>query len=201
MVSEVFKKLCNGEIVSDEEFDALFPAEFHEHSNRHYTSVFIAQKAIEFLTEDPAARILDIGSGTGKFCLIGAVTTKNEYVGVEYRPKFVDAANALTQVECIKNTRFICDTILNIDFRDFDNFYMFNPFLEHKDPSAKMDQDVADLAQSYEVFRNYVYDQYSKLPVGTRVATYYVGKDQFPDSYKMVAGFYGGTLCFWEKIM
>jgi SAM-dependent methyltransferase len=200
MISEFFKRLSRGESVTDEAFDALLSQEFHEHSNRHFTSIFIAQKAIAFLTEDSDAKILDIGSGTGKFCLIGAVTAKNEFTGVEYRPKFVDAANSLSTAARINNARFFCDDILNIDFADFDNFYMFNPFLEHKDPSAKMDLEVAGLSQEYEVFRKYVHDQFSKMPVGTRVATYYVGKDQFPESYQLVAGFYGGTLCFWEKV-
>jgi hypothetical protein len=76
---------------------------------------------------------------------------------------------------------------------------MFNPFLEHKDPTAKMDSAVNHLSDTYVVFRSYVYEQFCKLPVGTRVATYYVGREQFPESYELVASFFGDTLRFWEK--
>ena len=199
MQNDVFKRLGEGSSVSDEEFESVFPVEFHEHSNRHYTSVFIAQKAIQFLTGDPNSRILDIGSGTGKFCLIGAATRPNHFTGLEYRPAFVEAARQVAEREEIDNAQFICDTILNIEFKYYDHFYMFNPFLEHKDQTAKMDESVSHLSKEYEVFRSYVYEQFSKLPAGTRVATYYVGREQFPDSFEQVASFFGDTLRFWEK--
>lgn len=65
---DVFSKLRNKVAVFDEEFDTIFPEDVREHSNRHFTSVFIAQQALAFLTEEGAKKILDIGSGTGKFC-------------------------------------------------------------------------------------------------------------------------------------
>lgn len=196
----VFEKIKVGMEVADEEFDALFPNEFHEHSNRHYTSVFIAQKAIGFLAEDPTVKILDIGSGTGKFCLIGAATRPNAFTGIEYRSEFVDVARKVAKEYEFKNVDFLDDTVLNVDFSSYDNFYMFNPFLEHKDPSAKMDNTAFHLSDTYEVFRSYVYDQFAQLPVGTRIASYYVGREQFPDSYEQVASYFGDTLRFWQKI-
>ncbi|MFN5147703.1 MAG: class I SAM-dependent methyltransferase [Flavobacteriia bacterium] len=199
MQNDVFKRLRERSPISDEEFDSLFPVEFHEHSHRHYTSVFIAQKAIDYLTVDPNSRIIDIGSGTGKFCLIGAARRPNHFTGVEYRPAFVEAARQVVEREDIYNAQFICDTILNIDFSDYDHFYMFNPFLEHKDQTAKIDLSVSHFSKEYEVFRSYVYEQFSQLQIGTRVATYYVGKEQLPESYEQVASFFGDTLRFWEK--
>ena len=199
MKKSVFEKLKFGLAITDEEFDALFPNEFHEHSNRHYTSVFIAQKAIGFLAEDPTVKILDIGSGTGKFCLIGAATRPNTFTGVEYRSQFAEIAEEVAKEYELNNVEFIGDTVLNIDFGSYHNFYMFNPFLEHKDSSAKMDNTALHLSDTYEVFRSNVYDQFAQLPVGVKVATYYVGREQFPDSFEQVASFYGDTLKFWLK--
>lgn len=197
---DVFSKLRKNVAVFDEEFDTIFPEDVREHSNRHFTSVFIAQQAAAFLTEEGAKKILDIGSGTGKFCLVASATTKSNFTGVEHRAYQVEIGNECARRYGLSNCNFIADTILNIDFKEYDAFYIFNPFLEAKDPTAQMDQAVKVGLNEYETFSNYVYQQFDSLKIGTRIASYWTSKTQFPPSFELVKSSFGDTLTFWIKI-
>ncbi len=199
MHMDVFSKLRNKVAVFDEEFDTIFPVDVREHSNRHFTSVFIAQQASAFLTDDGATKILDIGSGTGKFCLVASATSKAHFTGVEHRAYQVEIGNSCAQRFGLNNCNFIADNILNIDFSNYDAFYIFNPFLEAKDPTAQMDQAVKVGLKEYDTFSNYVYQQFESLKIGTRIASYWTSKTQFPQSYELVKSSFGDTLTFWIK--
>jgi SAM-dependent methyltransferase len=196
----VFSKLKNNVAVFDEEFDAIFPEDVREHSNRHFTSVFIAQQAAAFLTEEGAKTILDIGSGTGKFCLVASALSKAQFTGVEHRTYYVEIGNDCAKQFGLLNCKFIADTILNIDFSNYDAFYIFNPFLEAKDPSAQMDETLKVGLKEYETYSAYVYKQFDSLRVGTRIASYWTSKTQFPPSFQLVKSAFGDTLTFWRKI-
>lgn len=186
--------------ISDEEFDTIFPEEMWEHSNRHFTSVFLSQKAAAYLAADENTRILDIGSGTGKFCLVGAICTNSHFTGVEYRKNQSDIALEVAERFRIPNVRFINANILDINFKDYNAFYMFNPFLENLDTSARMDQTKNSKKEDYELFRSYVFQQLASKDIGTRLATYYISQNQIPDSFELKSSSFGDTLKFWEKI-
>lgn len=200
MQKSVFDKLRVNELVSDEEFDAIFPAELRDYSNRHYTSVFISQRATQFLVKDENTHILDIGSGTGKFCLVGAVCTDAHFTGVEYRQLQHEIANECAIRYDISNVHFVQANILDVNFKDYNAFYIFNPFLENIDQTARMDQQVETDENNYELFKSYVYDQLDKKEIGTRLATYWTPKEQVPESYGLVKSILGDTLRFWEKV-
>lgn len=196
----VIEKLKAKESVSDEEFDAIFPEEVRDFSNRHYTSVYISQRAAEFLAVKEDIQILDIGSGTGKFCLVGAICTNAHFTGVEYRKYQSEIAKECADRYAITNVSFVHANILDINFKEFDAFYIFNPFLENIDTSARMDQLKDGKESDYEVFKKYVHDQLEKKKIGTRLATYWTALNQIPDSYELKKSILGDTLKFWEKV-
>ena len=197
---DVFSKLRNKDAVFDEEFDTIFPEDVREHSNRHFTSVFIAQQAAAFLTEKGAKTILDIGSGTGKFCLVASAISNANFTGVEHRTYHVEIGNDCAKRFGLHNCEFIADDILNIDFSNYNAFYIFNPFLESKDPTAQMDKALKEGLKEYETYSAYVYKQFDSLSVGTRIASYWTSKTQFPPSFELVKSAFGETLTFWRKI-
>jgi SAM-dependent methyltransferase len=196
----IIKKFKGNETVFDDEFDAIFPEEVREHSDRHFTSVFIAQKAAQFLVSSKKDRILDIGAGTGKFCLVAALTNDAHFTGVEYRKKQYEIALNCTQRFNVTNATFIHSNILDVPFDDFTGFYMFNPFLEQIDGTAKMDNSIDEKTGNYSLFSNYVKAELEKKPIGTRLATYYVPHIQISDSYELVEKCFGDTLKFYKKI-
>ena len=199
-MESIIDKFRRNVTVFDDDFDMIFPEDVREYSNRHYTSVFLAQKAAQFLVQDKNDAILDIGSGTGKFCLVGALTTNGHFTGVEYRKYQSDIARNVAQNYSISNVEFIHANILDVPFDEFTGFYMFNPFLEQIDRTAKMDGLIKDDAENYTLFNEYVQSELMKKEIGTRLVSYYVPIIQIPDCFQQVDSFFGGTFCFWEKV-
>ena len=68
-------------------FDLVYPKWIQDLSESHWTPVPIALEAARFLVTQPGTRVLDIGCGPGKFCAIGALTTKGHFTGVEQRSR------------------------------------------------------------------------------------------------------------------
>ena len=81
----IFERLKQKMNCSDLNFDKIYPKSSQEHSARHFTPVSIAIKAAKLLVDSPTDKILDIGSGVGKFCCIGAAVTEANFYGVEKR--------------------------------------------------------------------------------------------------------------------
>jgi hypothetical protein len=89
---------------------------------------------------------------------------------------------------------------VDINFDQFDAFYIFNPFLENIDISARMDQLFETNETDYERFKNDVHNKLEKKKIGTRLATYWIDIDQVPKSYELKKSILGDTLKFWEKV-
>lgn len=72
--------------------------------------------------------IYDIGSGYGRFCMYGALTTEATFKGVEAvetrHQKAVESKEALG----VSNVEFLNANALDVDYSDGTIFYLFNPF-------------------------------------------------------------------------
>lgn len=184
---------------SDEEFDSKLPDPFQNLSQRHWTPFEVAFEAARFLADRPGVRVLDVGCGPGKFCAAGASVTKGHFVGVEQRGSLVRIAQSLLQHFQIPRVEIVQGNILDIDFRQFDAFYLFNPFQENSLPSFRIDSSVTLDPKLYDVYTAYVYSQLSAVPLGTRVATYWGDQEEIPDSYECVDSLFDDRLRFWIK--
>ena len=67
--------------VEDEKFDLIYPPQIRELSSLHWTPVAVAAEAAKLLVTAPGTRVLDIGCGPGKFCLVGASLTDGRFTG------------------------------------------------------------------------------------------------------------------------
>jgi hypothetical protein len=116
---------------SDAAFDTIYDGRIRKLSELHWTPVAIAARAARLLTRAGATRILDIGSGVGKFCIVGALSTDAEFVGVERREPLVHIARrAATRLGAARAT-FVHSNFDALPFRGFDGIYLYNPFYEH----------------------------------------------------------------------
>src|SRR5947207_1332759 len=78
---------------TDEQFDRLYPVCTQLLSRRHWTPLHIAKMAVNFLAQHKGAKLLDIGSGAGKFCLTGAYLKPDaSFYGVEQRENLLQDA-------------------------------------------------------------------------------------------------------------
>ncbi|MES2109763.1 MAG: hypothetical protein V4577_13480 [Bacteroidota bacterium] len=88
---------------SDAAFDRMYPEHFRLLSLKHWTPLAIARKAAAFLAE-PGARVLDIGSGIGKFCLAaGYEFPETDFYGVEQRHQLVYHAEGVKVYTGLRN--------------------------------------------------------------------------------------------------
>src|SRR3569832_550400 len=84
-------------LVNDTDFDALVPLELRHLSNLHWTPANVAVRAAQLLAPEPDARVLDIGAGIGKLCIVGALATRARWAGVEHQAVLVAAAERLAR--------------------------------------------------------------------------------------------------------
>ena len=185
--------------LDDNCFDLVYPLEVRELSCVHWTPVQIARRAADFLVSKPGIRVLDIGCGPGKFCIVGALTTSGKFTGVEQRKRLADLACAAIEEAKIANAEIIHGNVAEINFSDFDAFYLFNPFEENLETMMKIDASVALSGELYQKYTEHVATQLAMAPLGTRVVTYCGSCEEVPLGYDCLESSLDYGLKFWEK--
>ncbi len=195
----IFKNLKSGVKVNDEYFDTVYPVPLRSVSKLHFTPVAVAQYAACALVERPGTRVLDIGSGAGKFCLVGAACTEGHFTGVEQRERLFRLSEEIAGHYALPNVSFLHANITDIRFEGFDAFYFFNPFHENINQQNPLDFSVRLNRELYFRYSRFVREQLSKMPGGTKLATYFSNSDEIPGSYKARLVYFNGYLKVWEK--
>lgn len=183
--------------IEDDSFDSLYPKEVREISPWHWTPAEVARKAASLLVTKAGTRVLDVGCGPGKFCVIGAATTKGVFTGIEQRGELVGIARDLIDRSGIPRVQIVHGNITAVDFADYDAFYIFNPFEENVRQAYQIDATVELKVQLYDIYTRYVSAQLSELPVGARVVTYAGQCDEIPQGYECHRTAFGGQLKLW----
>jgi SAM-dependent methyltransferase len=161
----------------------------------------VARKAANFLAVENNARILDIGSGVGKFCLAAAYYRPSAfYTGVEQRKNLVDYACTATEMLSLENVSFINGNFTQVDFKNYDHFYFYNAFYENLVGTNKIDDDIDYSRELYNYYNRYLYKQLEQKPAGTRLAAFHCFEDDMPAGYHVVGVEMDSRLKFWIKI-
>lgn len=203
MLRALFKPSSNQSALNtdgtDDEFDRIYPRNIRRISGQHFTPIDIAKKAAVFLVRESGARVLDIGSGAGKFCFVGATSTHGNFTGIEQREDLVNLSNSIAERLLIRNVRFIHTNVMVITFNDFDAFYLFNPFYENVKSRERIDDAVLVSPSLFASYSAYTKSQLSAMPQGTRLATYYTSRTIVPENFDLIEGSKDGHLLLWEK--
>jgi SAM-dependent methyltransferase len=167
----------------DPDFDALFPPPVAALAERHFTPVDVARRAADLLVESSDSHVLDVGSGVGKFCVVGALTTGARFTGVEHRQHFVEHARELARRLGAENAEFFHADATIMDWRAFDGIYLFNPFAENL--WTPLDTTVP---AEPRLFHQYVQETKERLRAtrkGTRVVTFHGFGASMPAGYRL----------------
>ena len=184
---------------SDNDFDALYPEHIRQLSMKHWTPLNVAIKAANFLAA-PQVRILDIGSGAGKFCLVAAYYHSDIlFCGVEQRQELVHQAEKIQQKTQISNARFTHANITEINFEEFDHFYYYNSFFENIDLQNAIDDTIEISMNLYRYYIQYLFVALQQKPAGTKLVTFQSLEQEIPPGYKLVGTAYGKLLKMWIK--
>jgi SAM-dependent methyltransferase len=186
---------------SDEKFNQLYPKEISALASRHWTPLSVAKEAAAFLAVGLNTRILDIGSGVGKFCLIGAKLYPNTvFAGIEQRKSLTQIAQSVALELSLSNTEFLTGNFTEINFAQYQHFYFYNAFYENLIDNDAIDQNVVQSHELFNLYNRKLYKQLKQLPSGTRIATFHSSENEMPSSYQVVGVGSNDDLKFWVKL-
>jgi SAM-dependent methyltransferase len=191
---------ANNCFASDEEFNRLYPVAIQKLAQRHWTPLEVARKAANYLAANNKVRILDIGSGVGKFCLTAAhYKNKAFYYGVEQRKSLIEHAENARDSLQVSNVSFIHGNFTQLNFANFDHFYFYNAFYENLTYTDKIDDSIDYSGELYNYYNHYFYRQLEGKPPGTKLATYHSLEDEIPPGYYEVGSDFNNLLKYWIK--
>ncbi|MDQ3119436.1 MAG: class I SAM-dependent methyltransferase [Verrucomicrobiota bacterium] len=184
--------------IDDEKFDQIYPPTIRELSSLFWTPVAVAAEAAKLLVTAPGTRVLDVGCGPGKFCLVAAAATEGRFAGVEQRGELIAAARQAAHHLSLSRVEFVHANLMEIAFGDYDAFYLFNPFEENMHGHT-IDSAIPLSAALFKKYTKHVAAQLDTRPIGTRVVTYMGYADDIPASYDCESALFGDDLKLWIK--
>lgn len=186
-------------LAGDKQFDKLYPPHIASLSRPHWTPMAVAKTASHFLAE-PGKKILDIGSGVGKFCLIGAALHKDTiFYGIEQRVNLVHFAKEAQNKLQLHNVHFIHGNITETDFGSFDHFYFYNSFYENLSHVDKIDNDINFSQEQFDYYTTHLFNKLAALAEGTKLVTYHAHREQIPNTYHLLRQEVDNRLEYWVK--
>ncbi len=186
---------------SDEQFDDLYPVSVKSLTSEHWSPLKVTRKVADFLAVDNSVRILDIGSGVGKFCLAAAYfKPKSFFYGVEQRKGLVSYAETARKTLLLENVSFFHGNFTMLDLRNFDHFYFYNSFYENLIGTDKIDNSILYSNELYNYYNRYLYKQLEQKPKGTKIATFHSLEDEIPPCYRGEVSEFDKLLKFWIKV-
>jgi predicted RNA methylase len=190
-----------GRPVSDKALDRLYPQAIRDLSSKFWTPVDIARRAVRLLAPEGRGRVLDMGAGVGRVCLIGALTTESAtFTGVEHRENLVEAGRKAIVAAGATRASMVHGTPADVSLADFDAVYFYAPFEEnllapdwHIDESVRLNEarfreDVAFMEAAFRA-----------APIGIRIVTFQGFGGTMPSSYRLVGEDAHGFLRAWVK--
>ncbi|MBB5636582.1 2-polyprenyl-3-methyl-5-hydroxy-6-metoxy-1,4-benzoquinol methylase [Pedobacter cryoconitis] len=186
---------------SDAAFDSLYSLRAQQLSSIHWTPIEVAKKAAAYLTGGPAGKnILDIGSGVGKFCIVGGhIFPDHIFHGVEQRKALIDEAIIAQNATNTPNVHFIHANFNELDMDKYDHIYFYNSFSENLFHYKPIDNLIDCSEAIYNEYLSLFYEILEDKPSGTRVATFHCDDNYIPPSYKRVQHVTGESLKLWIK--
>ena len=186
-VEIILDNLLYGKKVFDSHFVRIFPQDIRRLSAIHWTPVKVARKAASLLCSQKGTKVLDIGSGCGKFCLVGAATQpESHFHGIEQRSHLTITAKQCAKNLNLVNVSFQSGNMNALNWHEFDSFYFYNPFGENTlSEIVRIDSVMAANLELYYSYVNTTRTKLSTLKTGTRVVTFHGFGGTFPDEYHL----------------
>lgn len=189
-------------MLDDEKFDRVFGGRWRSASRGHWTPLDIARRVVERLDLQDGETLLDVGSGVGKFCLVGALQSPGTFLGVERRSELVGVAERARLRLGATGAQFLCRDVFHVDWAQYDCLYFYNPFEEHlTEPEGRLDNSVPFSPPEYLAAVASTKARLTRLKEGTRVVVFWGFGESMPEGFDLLHqethGY--GELEFWKK--
>ena len=200
-VKDLAIKIRLGHKVTDGTFDSLYPPSIQTLSETHWTPLQTAKRAASLLAVDQTTRVLDVGSGCGKFCIIGALTTRAWFFGIEQREYLFNVSRNTAVRLGAERVSFFLGNMVNLDWSSFNAFYLFNPFYENKLKLIRIDETIPLKQEFYNTYVETVKAKLGAAKAGTRVVTYHGFGGDLPPDFQLIRKEPAGNSCLelWVK--
>src|SRR5688572_23771201 len=127
-------KFLDNYFSEESHFCQLYPLPIQQLDKKHWSPLIVVNRAVKFLADKPDVKILDIGSGAGKFCLAGAYYKPSvSFFGVEQREDLVNYAETVRNMLGLQNVYFNHRNFTRLNLKQYDHFYFYNSFFENLD--------------------------------------------------------------------
>ena len=186
----------------DMEFDAFYPVPVRVVSSQFWTPVEVAIRAAQLLVVDHRTRVLDVGSGVGKLCVIGALTTGASFTGIEHRSHLVDVAREHATRMQASGAKFIHGRFHVLSWTEFDAVYFYNPFHENLYSLSEHLDDTVEVSHARFRFDiELAQGLLAAAKIGTRAVTYHGFGGRMPKGYTLFSSEQRGSdrLQLWLK--
>jgi SAM-dependent methyltransferase len=190
-----------GRPVADRAFDRVYPPHVRKLSAKFWTPVAVAARAATLLVEGGATRVLDVGAGVGKVCIVGAIVTGAAFTGVEERRDRLEVAQRAVAAFGLSRVTLLHGRMDRVAFDGYDGFYLFNPFAEALEIEANgAARASAEARWARDIQR--MQDALDAARPGARVVTYHGFGGTVPASYRLVVREESvtGPIECWEKV-
>jgi SAM-dependent methyltransferase len=176
-------------LLDDEAFDRQLTRYVRERSREFWTPVGVAARAAAAFSGQRAKKILDVGCGPGKFCVVaGCLQPDLELHGIEQRPPLVRLALRLARQFRALNVRFSTGDATQVPWNEYDGLYFFNPFAENTfDHDDRFDNEASLSTKRFGAELLRAESLLARAQVGTVVVTYHGLGGAIPSSYELVA--------------
>jgi SAM-dependent methyltransferase len=181
---DLFKgKVLNQKSIYDEDFDSFYPEKIERLSAVQWTPTVVVQTILDYLKLNESDKVLDVGSGVGKFCILSALYSKASFAGVERRKDLHQIADSLAKEFQIDNVKFIYGDMEKIDWYPYTVLYFYNPFYESLTTKNMIDEKEEKGLVKYTKDLIHVKNRLNQMREGTRVVTYHSFGGKMPSSY------------------
>jgi SAM-dependent methyltransferase len=189
--------------LDDEAFDEVLPRYERERSRHYWTPVAVGERVTAAFRTRGVRRVLDVGCGPGKFCIVaGSLAPGLEVHGMERRPRLVRLGKRLVRDFGVRNVHLTTGDATKTPWAGFEGLYFYNPFSESTfAPEDRFDDlvDHSTMRFGEELLR--VKYALTRAARGTLVVTYHGLGGPIPSSYELVAEERAGTdkIRTWAK--
>lgn len=204
MTDELIQKLRSGEYLDESEFDRLFPPFYHIQSTIHWSPIEVARQIASWLASMGTLKFIDIGCGVGKLCILLQILTRCEISGIEQRTKLVAIADEIIRANSLRNIKIHKLNMLDLCWNDYDVYYLFNPFEEHKNlgESCVLDRDIELNQKYFTLYTGEVLKQLNAAKIGKILITFHGYGGKVPAGWTLLESrrIDNGTLAMWMKV-
>lgn len=198
------KRILASDPQADQIFDSHLPDPYRAMANRQWTTAAVVRQVAHWLAKHHShKKIIDIGSGVGKFCILLGLHTRMEVHGIEQRKSLYEISLRLRNDNFLKNVTFIHGNMVDMHWEDYDIYYLYNPFQEHlvNNGWSRINGDITFAPSLFGKYIDEIFRQLVWVKKGKLLITFHGYGGIVPSTWDLIhrVPIRNGDLCMWEK--